>query len=604
MGGIIAQFIGNYQLWLAEGGYIGAERSPPLPSCNPFDTLAAAITLPYGLMGCAISMVLFVLVIFVLMRMGSKGKGRKDRERNLTYSEKGTYGTAAFLDDETIKEFLHIESDTKKTSETILGKLPDGRIVCVPADSWMNRNLSVAGTSGSMKSRAYSRNMLFQCARRGESVIVTDPKGELYGDYCKYLESKGYLVKVFNTDHPECSDGWDFIGEIQRDELLTQITADVMIKNTGSVDSDPFWDNCELNLLKALILYVEARPSNYDRTMREVYRLITVSNDTGLAQLFAGLPQGHPAKVPYAIFMQQEATVRGKIINGLATRLQVFQSEAICAMTGEAEIDLTRPGKQKCAYFCISSDQHSTFDFLCSLFMTFLFIRLIRFADAQPGKKLPVPVHILAEELPNIGAIPDLCKKISTIRSRAASLSCVFQSIPQMQNRYPDNQWLEIIGNCDVQIFMGCTDPITAEFISTRAGTASVEVSSESKMLGTWRISDYTPEYRQTQSIGRRELLSVDEVLRLPMDEEIVVLRGKNVLKLKKLDYTEHADFMYLKPCNATDHVPDWRQRGHAPKKQTEVEPVKIIQQKQPAQKTLKEEIQTHNVVYIDKEVK
>ena len=371
-------------------------------------------------------------------------------------------------------------------------------------------------------------------------------KGELYGDYCKYLESRGYLVRVFNTDHPECSDGWDFIREIKKDELLAQITSDVMIKNTGSEESDPFWDNCELNLLKALILYVDSRPPNYDHSMREVYRLITISNDGKLAQLFTALPQGHPAKVPYAIFMQQEAAIRGKIINGLATRLQVFQSDAICAMTGEAEIDLTLPGKQKCAYFCISSDQHSTFDFLCSLFMTFLFIRLIRYADGQPSKKLPVPVHILAEELPNIGAVPDLCKKISTIRSRSASLSCVFQSIPQMQNRYPDNQWLEIIGNCDVQIFMGCTDPITAEFISTRAGTASVEVSSESKLLGTWRISVYTPEYRKTESTGRRELLSVDEVLRLPMDEEIVVLRGKNILKLKKLDYKEHADYRCL----------------------------------------------------------
>ena len=38
---------------------------------------------------------------------------------------------------------------------------------------------------------------------------------------------------------------------------MAQLTADVIIKNTGSGKGDHFWDNAELNLLKALILYVE-----------------------------------------------------------------------------------------------------------------------------------------------------------------------------------------------------------------------------------------------------------------------------------------------------------------------------------------------------------
>ena len=65
-----------------------------------------------------------------------------------------------------------------------------------------------------------------------------------------------------------------------------------------------------------------------------------------------------------------------------------------------------------------------------------------------------------------------------------------------MQNRYPLNQWQEIIGNCDTQLFLGCTDEMTAEFISNRTGEVSVAVSSQAKQLNTWRVSDYTPEYR------------------------------------------------------------------------------------------------------------
>mgnify|MGYP000296751712 CR=1 FL=1 len=83
---------------------------------------------------------------------------------------------------------------------------------------------------------------------------------------------------------------------------------------------------------------------------------------------------------------------------------------------------------KNCAYFCITSDQDSTFDFLSSMFMSFVFIKLVRYADKHGvGGKLPVPVQILADELANIGVIPDLTKKISTIRSRSLFLACIFQ---------------------------------------------------------------------------------------------------------------------------------------------------------------------------------
>ena len=47
------------------------------------------------------------------------------------------------------------------------------------------------------------------------------------------------------------------------------------------------------------------------------------------------------------------------------------------------------------------------------------------------------------------------------------------------------------------------------------------------------------PQYRQTQGQGKRRLLTPDEVLRLPNEELLVVIRGHNLLKLQKVDYTE-----------------------------------------------------------------
>ena len=138
-------------------------------------------------------------------------------------------------------------------------------------------------------------------------------------------------------------------------------------------------------------------------------------------------------------------------------------------------------------------------------------------------------------------------------------MSCVFQNLAGLQNRYPNNQWQEILGNCDVQLFLGCTDALTAEFISSRSGEASVAVTSQAKQLGTWRISNYTPEYRETSGVGRRRLLTMDEVLRLDVDKALVIIRGRNILEVDKFDYSKHYEAKKLRPDKAAAHIPRWQ---------------------------------------------
>lgn len=571
-GGYAAQFIKNYQEWTSAGNFAGNGTYPQAASLHPLVCFHTALTdFPYNLYGIFLCLVLFGLFTFLLMRMGYDRNGEiSDHDRNLNYSTKGTYGTSGFMTPDEMMKVLELTGDVKKNKGTILGKL-NGKAVCLPYQTRMNKNIAVYGASGSMKSRAFARNMIFQCVARGqegnnasgESLIITDPKSELYESMSAYLESEGYVVKAFNLVNPENSDSWNCLGEINGQETMAQVFADVIIQNTGSGKGDHFWDNAEMNLLKALVLYVDQGFPPEARNIGQVYKLLTMSSEKELNSLFDLLPVSHPAKVPYCIYKQASDTVRSGVIIGLGARLQVFQNKLIRQITSYDEIDLTLPGKQKCAYFCITSDQDSTFDFLSSLFMTFIFIKLVRYADKYGEEgKLPVAVHILADELANTGAILELNKKISVIRSRNLSISCIFQNLPQMQNRYPYNQWQEIIGNCDTQLFLGCTDEVTATFISNRSGDVTVGVSSEAKQLNSWRVSDYTPEYRQTKSIGKRKLLTPDEILRLPLDTALVILRGQKVLKVEKYDYTLHPDAQKLTPRKASEHIPEWRKNG------------------------------------------
>lgn len=555
-GGFLSQFIGNYNRWVGDGGYPGDGTAPSAPSISPMACLKAVFDFPYGLCGIFVCALLFALPLAYVMKLGFGDKGEYDRERNLFYSRSGTYGTSGFLSEREMEGVLNLVPDIRKNPGTILGLL-DGKVVCVPLDTRMNSNMAVFGASGSKKTRSFCVNRILSGVARGESLVITDPKSELYEKTSEYLRGQGYVVKVFNLVCPENSDSWNCLAEIEGQELMAQLFCDVIIKNTGSEKGDHFWDNSEMNLLKALVLYVEQGYPPEGKNIGQVYKLLTLSSEDQLDSLFNVLGPDHPAKAPYSIFKQSSDTVRSGVIIGLGSRLQVFQNKLIRLITSHDEIDLELPGKDKCAYFCITSDQDSTFDFLSSLFLSFIFIKLVRYADKNcPGGRLPVPVHVLGEELLNCGSVSELSRRVSMIRSRNLSISVVFQNLAGLQNRYPDNQWQEILGNCDVHLFLGCTDALTAEFVSDRTGEASVSVSSQAKQLGTWRISDYTPEYRETSGVGRRKVLTMDEVLRLDIDKALVIIRGQKVLKVDKYDYSLHPEAEKLKDCKASSYIP------------------------------------------------
>nr|WP_251207482.1 type IV secretory system conjugative DNA transfer family protein [Acetatifactor aquisgranensis] len=494
------------------------------------------------------------------MRIGYSDTGEYDEDRNFTYSAKGTYGTSGWMSRKEMSGVLELVADLHRYQGIVLGML-DRKAVCVPEKTRLNSNLAVYGASGSMKTRSFCMNRILQGVSRGESLVICDPKSELYEKSSEYLRDKGYTVRVFNLVNPENSDSWNCLSEVEGQELMAQLFVDVIIKNTtGGGKGDHFWDSAEMNLLKALVLYVDKGYPPENRNMGQVYQLITLNSETALNSLFEVLPINHPAKAPYSLFKQASDSVRSGVIIGLGSRLQVFQSELIKKITARDEIDLELLGQKPCAYFLVTSDQDSTFDFLASLFLSFVFIKLVRYADKNcEGGRLPVPVHVLGEELTACGTIPDLSRRLSVIRSRNISMSCVFQNLAGLQNRYPLNLWQEILGNCDVQLFLGCTDPLTAEFVSSRTGLASVAVSSKSKQLGTWRISNYTPEYRETSGVGKRPVLTPDEVLRLPIDEALVIIRGKKTLKVDKMDYSKHPEYPLLRSCKASAHIPEWR---------------------------------------------
>lgn len=383
---------------------------------NPFICLYYGMFTLTGLKNTVLSLFLFLVIGGVVIYRGSAAGDQMDEERNFEYSQKGTYGTAGYMTKEERAKVLAVDKDLKNVDGILLGlDIENEQVLSLPKNSMLNRNIAVCGSQGSMKSRAVSRNMILQCVKRGESMFVTDPKSELYEDMVAYLKANGYIVKQWNLIGLENSDAWDCLAEID-DGGLIDIFVDVVIRNTTD-KIDHFYDNTEMDLLKALCLYVYREYQDGDRTFPEAYKLLLNQSLEALDAIFDGLPETHPAKGPYRLFSKAEK-VKGNAILGLGTRLQIMQNKLVQEITSHKDIDLTLPGQKKCAYFCITSDQDSTFDVLATLFVSFLCIKLVRFADRQPDRKLPVPVFFILDEFPN-SAIRSAVKNRDTDKAAA-----------------------------------------------------------------------------------------------------------------------------------------------------------------------------------------
>ena len=526
--------------------------------------------------------VVLLLALTVLVIWRGKDNPLHD-ERNFEISDQGTYGTAGFMGTQEQKEILQADRGMEHIKGIIFGReLSNGNILSLPVDSRLNRNIAVCGSQGSMKSRAFARVMALQCVRRGESMYITDPKSELYEDLCAYLKDEGYVVKQLNLIQLTHSDAWNCLAEIEEGELI-DVFCDVVIRNTTD-KFDHFYDNVEMDLLKALCLYVFEEYPQEQKTFPEAYKLLLNKSVEMLDSIFERLPTDHPAKGPYQLFSKAEK-VKGNAVLGLGTRLQILQNKMVQQITSHTDIDLSLPGKQKCAYFCITSDQDSTYDMLATLFTSFLSIKLVRLADRTEERVLPVPVSFILDEFPNIGVVPDFKKKLATARSRRIGMSILFQNIPQLQNRYPDNQWEEILGGCDFSIFLGCNDMTTATYYSDRTGEITVSVASIRKNFFTIRATDYVPEYSESRSIGKRQLLLPDEILRYPLDQGILIIRGHNVLRFKKMDYTEHADAGKLKMEKVVDHIPNWYRKWEKQQQEFQILDEQVYEASDPLEK-------------------
>ena len=390
--------------------------------------------------------------------------------------------------------------------------------------------------SGSGKSASYSIPNAHQCLG---SYVFTDPKGELYDRTAGYLKEHGYDIKVLNLVRPQYSDGYNPLMHISS-ELDVDVIANTIVKGQKTDSgSDPYWDDMAEMLLKALIYYLIATRPEEEQNLASCAELVRAANKNGgsnlLSDLMSQLPYDHPARMYYKSIEIAPEKTYGSILSSLQSKLGKFDSKDIAELTSTDTINFEEIGSKKTAVYVISSDTHTAYDFLLTIFFSQMIQQLYDYAD-QNGGRLKERTYFILDEFANIGKIPDFDKKISTSRSRGISFSVILQNIDQLEAVY-EKSYETIMGNCDTHVFLGSNSFKTVEYFSKQLGEKTIDRNSIS-------INKYKQNHKTGKSVSdqimARALMTPDELRRLDNDLCIIFEKGLKPVKANKFYYFKH----------------------------------------------------------------
>ena len=390
--------------------------------------------------------------------------------------------------------------------------------------------------SGSGKSASYSIPNAHQCLG---SYVFTDPKGELHDTTAGYLKEQGYDIKVLNLVRPQYSDGYNPLMHIAS-ELDVDVIANTIVKGQKTDSgSDPYWDDMAEMLLKALIYYLIATRPEEEQNLASCAELVRAANKNGgsnlLSDLMSQLPYDHPARMYYKSIEIAPEKTYGSILSSLQSKLGKFDSKEIAELTSTDTINFEEIGSKKTAVYVISSDTHTAYDFLLTIFFSQMIQQLYDYAD-QNGGRLKERTYFILDEFANIGKIPDFDKKISTSRSRGISFSVILQNIDQLEAVY-EKSYETIMGNCDTHVFLGSNSFKTVEYFSKQLGEKTIDRDNIS-------INKDKQNHRTGKSLSdqimARALMTPDELRRLDNDLCIIFEKGLKPVKAKKFYYFKH----------------------------------------------------------------
>ena len=348
----------------------------------------------------------------------------------------------------------------------------------------------VIGTTGSGKSESIVKPLTKILAKNGQSIIITDPKGELYDSTANELKRRGYNIVVLNFRSPQRGNSWNPLtlpykyykaGNVDKATELLDDVAQNILYDPGN-KNDPFWEKSAADYFSGLAtgLFMDAKEEEVN--LNSISLMDTVGDERlgasrYINEYFKMKGESSSAYILASNTINAPNDTKGGITSTFKQKIRLFSSrEKLSEMLSYSDFDMNKIGTEKTAVFMIIHDEKTTYHSLLTIFIKQVYETLVDVANAHGGK-LPIRTNFILDEFANMPPLSDVDSMVSAARSRDIRMTFIIQNFAQLNDVYGQEVAQVIKGNCNNWIYLLSTEISALEEISKMCG----EVKSKEK---------------------------------------------------------------------------------------------------------------------------
>lgn len=349
----------------------------------------------------------------------------------------------------------------------------------------------VIGSTGAGKTQTTVLPMVNLLAKHDESMIITDPKGEIYEGTANYLKSLGYNIVLLNFRDPQQGNAWNPMylpyslykdGNIDKSIELLEDLASNILRDPSAKGQDPFWENTSADYFAGLAcaLFEDANPDEIN--LNSISLMTTVgeeklANTTYVKDYFSYKDPASTAYTKASSTLMAPSETKGSILSVFKQKIQLFASRAnLSEMLSNNDFDMRDIGRKKTAVFIVIQDEKTTYHSLVTIFLKQCYETLISVAQ-ESGGKLPHRTNFILDEFANMPPLKDVTTMVTAARSRNIRFTFIIQNFAQLYEVYGKENGETIKGNCGNIVYLISTELSALEEISKMCG----EVKSKEK---------------------------------------------------------------------------------------------------------------------------
>lgn len=461
---------------LAGNPPIGSElKSGNFWGFNPFP----AFTFKY----LAATIIFYIGVVIVIFTGVKSYFFETEKGFGISSGEKDDKGYSRWCTDKEMKEKLskiNIKDEVYKASGIPL--INDGKSIWV--DNGDSHNI-VIGSTGAGKTQDIVHPMVKVLAKNGESMIITDPKAEIYKEHAGLLKALGYNIIVLNFRDPQRGNCWNPLAlpyklykEGNTDkamELLDDVASNILYEEGGNKDA--FWEKTSADYFAGLALGLFEDAKEEEVNINSISVMTTIGEEKFGARssyIKEYFNSKDPASAAYTCasgtVMAAEETKAG-ILSTFKQKIRLFASrENLSEMLATSDFDMTKIGKEKTAVFMIIQDEKKTYHALATIFVKQCYETLIGTAQETSTGALPIRTNFILDEFQNMPPLKDITTMVAAARSRHIRLTMIIQNFAGLEATYGKEVAQTIRSNCNNLVYLLTTELAALEEISKLCG--------------------------------------------------------------------------------------------------------------------------------------